>query len=163
MANNQNKNCNIQPIEEFLCIGNYEKVSLIQSITRNGVIRIKNNEELDPTKDIYIVFLSQGIINTIPNKKDDLKQFFYFIRIYSGPNYYVNIIIEEKDKNDQTLILNKINNSNLKDEFIKRLKINQFSVTDYYLIEKKGQINMIDRIFILTNKNNNNIKDNINI
>ena len=155
----QNFNQNINPSEDFFCLEDYEDLNNVQSVTRHAVMIIKNNQERDPTKDIYIIYSFNGKFNRKLHNRDDLKNFYSFIRIYNA-NHYINIIIYEKDKNDGNKILNKINNSNLKGLFKNLLKINHFS--DFILIEHNKTNHLFDKIYVLYYKANNNNMNKIN-
>ena len=161
--NNENwekKLNNILELEEYYSLEDFGGYNMIQS-------QIHINSFSNTNKSyVRVTFPFNGKAKEVIKEKNELKNIYSFIKIYSNQTNYINILINNNNKeyNNPNNIIKKINeNYHLKSAIKINLKINEFPLKNYMLIPKEQIFFDFDKVFILTpiQNINNNINKNI--
>ena len=148
----------INKLNEFYCL---------EEINYNPKKDPNDFNEINSDKNILVVYFINGKEKQKLEKIDSLKKIYFFIKIYLNDNF-INFLINRNNYINCNDLLFKINNMNCLRGGIKfNLKINEFPLKNYILIEQNNNIwnnNIYDKIFALQNSNeiNNNLNKNLN-
>ena len=142
-----------------------EKIYLLEDCEDFCKSEIKEAEIIPNSKNIFQSWITVecfDYMNGVEEKKyfiQDLKNLFYLVKIIntnSMEENEINFLVSKENQflpNEETEILNKINNKACFGNKIKKiLNIDEFPLENYYLEKEKAKINIYDKIYSLKKK-----------
>lgn len=139
-----------------------EKIYLLEDCEDFCKSKIKEAEIIPNSKNIFQSWITVecfDYMNGAEEKKyfiQDLKNLFYLVKIINTNTMEeneINFLVSKENQflpNEETEILNKINNKACFGNKIKKiLNIDEFPLENYYLEKEKAKINVYDKIYSL--------------